>query len=251
MYKCEICGRENFKKIRYGGYTLCSKHMHQIQKYGKFLDNIPRTNNDLNDYIIEGNIVKFNLYNQRNEKNGEFIIDFDDIEKVKYHKWRTSHQHVITGLPKKGTQKDLSWIILDLTQEQIQKNNIVVDHINCDSFDNRKENLRICKQGENVLNKSFMSNNTQGFIGVSFKKDRNTYDPEIRLEHKRCHLGATKSKEEAVYARYYAEKIVFKEFANQEEQKRKYDFTKNLSQETKKKIQQKVEEKLKTKNLWQ
>ena len=53
QYKCEICGRETFKKIRLNGYTLCSKHMHQLHKYGKFLDNSPRTNYDKNDYIIK------------------------------------------------------------------------------------------------------------------------------------------------------------------------------------------------------
>ena len=68
MYNCEICGRESFKKIRYGGYTLCSKHMHQLHKHGKFLDNNPRTNNDLNDYEIKGDGVYFNLYNQKNNK---------------------------------------------------------------------------------------------------------------------------------------------------------------------------------------
>ena len=54
MYKCDICGREIFKKIRMKGYTLCSKHMHQILKYGHPLDNNPRTVNDLNDYDICG-----------------------------------------------------------------------------------------------------------------------------------------------------------------------------------------------------
>ena len=107
MYNCEICGREIFKKNRIGGYTVCSKHMHQYYKYGKFLDNNPRTNNDKNDYKIDGDIAIFNLYNQKNEKISEFIIDKEDIEKVKYHKWRISHKHVITGLPSKGTQKDL------------------------------------------------------------------------------------------------------------------------------------------------
>ena len=38
MYKCDFCGRESFKKIRYGGHTVCSKHMHQLHKYGKVLD---------------------------------------------------------------------------------------------------------------------------------------------------------------------------------------------------------------------
>lgn len=247
MYKCEICGREVNKKIRLGGYTLCSKHMHQLFKYGYFLDNIQRTNSDLNDYVVLDGIAYFNLYNQRNEKIAEFMIDACDIEKVKYRKWRVSINHVVTGLPARGEQVDLSYIILDIPPEDSRT---VVDHINCNPFDNRRCNLRICTQGKNVINRSFMSSNTSGFIGVSYSNHRNRYDPEIRFELTRCHLGYTKTLEEAVYKRYIAEQLLFKEFANQEEQKKKYEFTKNLPQELKDELYNTVIEKLKAKNLW-
>lgn len=252
MYKCDICGRELKKKISLYGYCLCSKHMHQLLKYGKFLDNIQRTNSDLNDYTInyDTNTVTFNLYNQKNVKNGEFIIDFDDIEKVKYHKWRISHDHVVTGLPSKGTQKDLSWIIIGITREQIDSG-YVVDHTNCNAFDNRKCNLRICTQGQNVLNKSYMKRNTSNFIGVRYDKYHDRYDSEIRLQEKRCHLGYEKELKNAVYKRYYAEKLLFKEFANKEEQVRKYEYTLDLPQAKKQELRTIVEEKLKSKGLWQ
>ena len=247
MYECEICGRKVNKKIRMGGYTLCYKHMHQLHKYGKFLDNIPRTNSDLNDYVVSDGIAYFNLYNQKNEKIATFIIDVCDIQKVKYHKWRLSHGHVVTGLPSKGQQRDLSHIVLDIPKDDY----VVVDHINGDPLDNTRGNLRICSQGENVLNKRFMSNNTSGFIGVSYKKDRDRYDPEIRFGYTRCHLGMTKTIEEAVYKRYIAEQLLFGEYANCEEQKRKFEFTKNLPQELKDTLYNVVIEKLKNKNLWQ
>ena len=247
MYECEICGRKVNKKIRMGGYTLCYKHMHQLHKYGKFLDNIPRTNSDLNDYVVSDGVAYFNLYNQKNEKIATFIIDVCDIQKVKYHKWRLSHGHVVTGLPSKGQQRDLSHVVLDIQKDD----SVVVDHINGDPLDNTRCNLRICSQGENVLNKRFMSNNTSGFIGVSYKKDRDRYDPEIRFGYTRCHLGMTKTIEEAVYKRYIAEQLLFGEYANYEEQKRKFEFTKNLPQELKDTLYNVVIEKLKNKNLWQ
>lgn len=246
---CSICGRETNRTYNLYGYkSICVKHMHQVLKYGAPLDNNPRTNNDLNDYVIKGDIVTFNLYNQKNEKIDEFIIDFDDIEKVKYHKWRKSHNHVVTGLPAKGNQQDLSHIILEIT---VKDSKIVVDHINGNPMDNRKQNLRICSQSENTLNKSFMSNNTSGFIGVSYRKDRDKYDPEIRKGSIRCHLGYTVNKIDAVYKRLYAEKILFQEFANINEIKKKEEYTKNLSQEKKKELEQIVIEKLKKKKLWQ
>ena len=247
MYECEICGRKVNKKIRMCGYTLCYKHMHQLHKYGKFLDNISRTNSDLNDYVVSDGVAYFNLYNQKNEKIATFIIDVCDIQKVKYHKWRLSHGHVVTGLPSKGQQRDLSHVVLDIQKDD----SVVVDHINGDPLDNTRGNLRICSQGENVLNKRFMSNNTTGFIGVSYKKDRDRYDPEIRFGYTRCHLGMTKTIEEAVYKRYIAEQLLFGEYANCEEQKRKFEFTKNLPQELKDTLYNVVIEKLKNKNLWQ
>lgn len=250
MYNCEICGRTTNKKIRLGGYTLCSKHMHQLHSHGKFLDNCPRTRNDLNDYRTEQEITYGGLYDgMTSEQIDEFIIDTEDLPKVKYHKWRFCHGHIVTGLPARHTQRELSWVILGL-DNRVEKN-IVVDHINCNPKDNRKQNLRICKQSENVQNKSFMSNNTSNFIGVSYRKDRNRYDPEIRKNSIRCHLGYTKTLEEAVYKRYYAEQLVFGEFANQSEQNKKQKFTENLPTNIKKQLQDIVKEKLQAKNLWQ
>lgn len=230
-----------------GGYTLCSKHMHQLHKYGKFLDNIQRTNSDLNDYKIKGDLVYFNLYNQKNEKIGQFFIDLDDIEKVKYKKWRLSHSHVVTGQPAKGEQRDLAHIVLSI---DVRNTKIVVDHKDGNPLNNTKANLRICTQSENTLNKSFIGNNTSGFIGVSYRKDRGTYDPDIRKGYTRCHLGNTKSFEDAVYKRYYAEQLLFGEYANQAEQNKKYEFTKNLPEDKKAELRSIVEQKLKAKNLW-
>lgn len=249
MKKCDICGRETNRTYRMYGYTLCSKHMHQLYNHGKFLDSNPRTNCDLNDYYILGEEAHFNIYNQKNEKVGEFIVDKDDIEKVKYKKWRYSHGHVVTGLPAKGTQKDLSHVVLGFNPKD--NPGIVVDHINGNANDNRKCNLRICTQGNNVLNKSFTSNNTSGFIGVSYRKDRDRFDPEIRKDETRCHLGYTKTLEDAVYKRYVAEQLIFGEYANEIEQAKKYEFTKNLPQSKKDELYNITIKKLKNKNLWQ
>lgn len=249
MYYCEQCGREIKKKIRYGGYTLCSKHMHQLHKYGKFLDNIQRTANDLNDYVIVEDTAIFNLYNQKNIKVGEFVIDKEDLEKIKYKKWRISHNHVVTGQPYNMDNsskkcRDITHILLNISPDDDEKT--VIDYKDGNGFNNKKENLRICSQGENTKNKSFTSNNTSGFIGVSYRKDRNVWCPEIRNEYKRWHLGQWKIKKEAVYARLVAEKFLFKEFANEKEATKKEKFTESLSSSKKQEIESYVLNKLKT-----
>lgn len=231
---------------------MCSKHMHQFHKYGKFLDNNPRTNTDLNDYYQDEknpDSTYFNLYNQKNENIGRFIIDSEDVPKIKYKKWRLSHSHIVTGLPARGTQRDVAHVVLDFDPKEDRY--IVVDHINGNTFDNRKVNLRICTQEENCCNKKLASNNTSGFGGISYRKDKNRFDPEIRLQYQRCHLGYCKTLEEAVYKRYIAEQLVFQNCAREEEQERERIFTQNLPQEKKEELEKIVKQKLKAKNLWQ
>lgn len=92
--------------------------MHQLQNHGKFLDNIQRTTSDLNDYVVKDGIAYFELYNQRNEKIATFIVDICDIQKIKYHKWRLTHNHVVTGEAAKGQQRELSHIILDIPKKK-------------------------------------------------------------------------------------------------------------------------------------
>lgn len=217
MYQCEVCKRESFKKIRYGGYTLCSKHMHQLQKYHKFLDSNPRTQNDLNEYRVDKKegIAIFDLYDKRQDKIGEFIIDLEDIEKVKYHKWRLSYGQVVTGNHTNKTPTlYLTHLIMGIKETDY---NNKIDHKDGDTLNNRKSNLRKCTQGENTLNKHKVSNNTSGIIGVYLNKRKNrraNYSVEIRYQNKRYHLGDYIELEEAAYARYIAQNELFKEFSN-------------------------------------
>lgn len=210
-YVCEICGREIFKKNRIGGYTVCSKHMHQWFKNKRFLDNNPRTAKDLNEYRFrEDGAVEFDCYNQRNEVVCKFIIDREDFEKVRYHKWRSdTNNRIITGnCTNTKPRKELSWLVMNMPDES----DLVVDHINGDTFDNRKSNLRICTQSENALNKHSMCTNTSSRIGVSWDKTRRRWAPEIGVAHQRWHLGRYKEFIEAVYVRDYAETLLFGEF---------------------------------------
>lgn len=216
MYHCEICNRETFKKIRYGGYTLCSKHMHQLQKYKRFLDSNPRSQNDLNEFRIdkEKEIAIFDLYDKRQNKVNEFVIDLEDLEKVRYHKWRLSYGNIVTG---NNTNKTptvyLTHLLLNEDRTDYEHK---IDHRDGNTLNNRKSNLRICTQGENTLNKHFMAKNKTGIIGVHEDKRRNNYAVEIRYQKQRYHLGNYRDLVEAAYARFIAQNELFKEFSNNE-----------------------------------
>ena len=245
MYKCDICGRECKKKISLQGYTLCSKHIHQLLKYGNFQDNNPRTTKDLNEYRICGDTVVFDVYDQKLNKNGEFVIDLEDLDKVKRYRWRKSYGRIVTGNNSKTRPTlYLTHLLLDINSTDYHNK---IDHIDGDPSNNRKSNLRVCTQGQNVLNKSFMSNNTSGIIGVSrdHRKNRKTnWCAEIRLNKKRWHIGAYKTIEEAAYARYIAEKILFKEFRNTNKDKEKLEMFENIPLKRRNEIEEYVTNKV-------
>jgi len=76
----------------------------------------------------------------------------------------------------------------------------VVDHKNGNGLDNRRENLRVCTQAENLRNRKINVNNTSGFKGVSFDPGTRNSKPwrsRIVADGKRINLGRFSSPEEA------------------------------------------------------
>lgn len=249
MYHCDICNREIKKKIRLGGYTLCSKHMHQLHKYGKFLDNIQRTNSDLNDYKIDyrHKTVTFNMYNQKNLFTASFIADLEDIEKLKYHKWRLgTFGYAITGLPARGTQRNASHVVLGIDS---RKTDLVVDHINGNTLDNRKCNLRVITQQRNLLNRRQTESFNAPAKGIYWDKSRSRWASEITFNGFKIHFKRQRKIGVAAFQRYAAEKILFKEFSRNEEVEKLKILSNGLTDSEKLKISLYVIRKLHNYNL--
>lgn len=85
-----------------------------------------------------------------------------------------------------------------------------VDHINHNTLDNRKCNLKICTQLENANNKGFYKNNKSGIKGVYYLKDYGYWIAELKYnkvcyKSKRC-----KTKEEAMVERRILEERILK-----------------------------------------
>lgn len=91
--------------------------------------------------------------------------------------------------------------------------NNIVDHINNNSLDNRKQNLRIVTSQQNNMNVSSAKNSTSQYIGVSKNKWARTVS-RITINRKCLHLGSFNTEEEAARARDEATKELFGEFGN-------------------------------------
>ena len=90
---------------------------------------------------------------------------------------------------------------------------MVIDHIDGNECNNRRNNLRICSIRENICNSRIHKNNTSGFKGVCWHARAKKWSASITVNRKKIHLGLFVEKEEAhaAYVRYA--KKYFGEFA--------------------------------------
>ncbi len=66
----------------------------------------------------------------------------------------------------------------------------VVDHLDRNTLDNRRANLRVCTQSHNIGNaRADRRNNKTGFKGVSWRPDKGKYAAQIKVARKTKHLG--------------------------------------------------------------
>lgn len=207
--KCNQCGKTipqtNQHSINYHGTPMivCGKHYSQYVKYGKFLDESPKSCYDVNEYEITEEGVWIYCFNRKYEPSGKFLIDKEDLELVLSKRWRFWKGNYFTG----NQKPILIWVWLMQPKE-----GQVVDHINGNVADNRRSNLRVTTQQKNLLNKAILSNNKSGIAGVSWDKERNKWVSEIRMDNVKCYLGRYEKFEDAVFVRYVAETKLFKEF---------------------------------------
>ena len=147
----------------------------QYRRYGKVLN---RTKFDPNEIILESDMAKIVLYNKNGDKIAEALIDTEDIGKISSDKWCIDKNNYV----KNSKQEYLHRVILGAPKD------MCVDHINGNTLDNRKNNLRICTNRENTSNRTKLgTNNTSGILGVRFD-DRATgnvkeFCPNAKIIH--------------------------------------------------------------------
>ena len=149
-------------------------------------------------------------------KKGEaFKVDIEDEQFLIDHSWyidrpRENYSSVASCYKSDGKTKKytLSRLIMRAPK------GMVVDHINGDSLDNRRKNLRVCTNQQNLRNRrGAMKNNTLGILGVQKVKNRNLYLSVLYINGEKVHNKTHKTIEEAVKERIKAEKKYFGKFA--------------------------------------
>lgn len=198
LCKCD-CG--NYKNIlghslKSGKTTSCG-----CKRRGKYSEQMSQNNiYDIDNFeygvlYIKDKIIKF---------------DIEDYELIKDYSWsvrKTQKGYYFVRGSNNGHTVMLSRLIMNCEK------GLQVDHINHDSFDNRKSNLRIVTVSQNNMNKDVRADNTSGYTGVGLLKTSGKYTAHIKINQKRIHLGTFSCIEEAVAARLNAEEKYFKEYS--------------------------------------
>lgn len=151
-----------------------------------------RTN--INEYVQKDEYCELRITNKISKRYTTTLISNEDIGKVKLGQWGACYDKTINGYYIRGT----------IGEQKIQLHRYItncpkdlqVDHINRNTLDNRRENLRTCTSKENNQNRVYTRNKV-GEIGVCYNKRLKKYCLVIKERH----IGVYKTIEEAKQAK--------------------------------------------------
>lgn len=154
-----------------------------------------------NNFEIRGDVVAIFL-NRRDGNVFETLIDTEDMDKVDSFKGRFYAQNpyrnmfYACGNYKKSLIK-LHRLIMDFPKD------LVIDHINHDTLDNRKANLRIVTQGENLKNRNPLNrgNKASNIPNVCWHKSSGKWQVRLMVNGKRkfiCNSDTVEDAEKAL-----------------------------------------------------
>ena len=161
----------------------------------------------MNEIIIKNQYVEI-LLNELGTHRA--IVSVCDLEMISKYRWCLS-EHGYCYAKVDGKQIYMHRLIMNAKQDEI------IDHITRNKLDNRRSNLRSCTKSQNSINKKLPCNNKSGYVGVSYRNDRNRWIANIKVNKKTIRLGSYNSKEEAISARKEAEMKYFGEFVPRNE----------------------------------
>jgi len=195
--KCK-CGNDNFITTTSRLTSNNTKSCGCLKKESS--PNNGKKTKKYNDYEVQEDYVI--MYTSKGEP---FYVDLEDFWKVKDICWHKDKNGYIVD--KHSTL--IHRVIMDSPK------GMDIDHIHGEQSrnDNRKENLRVVTHQQNMMNCKTQTNNTSGYTGVSFKKERKLWVATLCHKGKHYYLGASKNKEEAIKMRKEAENKYQGEFS--------------------------------------
>lgn len=206
LCKCD-CGNPKLSSVT--GYCLENGHTQScgclaseaIAKRNK------RVSTKYNKADVSDDVVK--IYG---EDGSFFIVDREDYDYVKNWFWRKDQKgYWITNSKKEDVEiynkKMLRVHQLIAARKYGEYNTKILfpDHLSRDKSDNRRCNLILKSNMDNMKNRSISKANTSGKTGVCFAKSKGLWTAFITINYETIYLGDYQQYEDAVKARLKAE----------------------------------------------
>jgi hypothetical protein len=133
---------------------------------------------------------------------GKFtIVDPLDFYRLQHFKWWLHSNGSNLYAARTEVTEDLKSKIIFMQRDIMQPpDHLEVDHRNCNSLDNRRDNLRNVTHAENMRNRRKRKNTSSRYIGVWFDKKRNKWTAQIRYNGRKIWLGRFDSEIDAAKA---------------------------------------------------
>jgi hypothetical protein len=140
------------------------------------------------------------------------LLDVEDAHLLAGRSWFLKGAGYVAGQGGRQTRQVLLHRLIMDPPSTLQ-----VDHRNGDKLDNRRSNLRICTNAQNIQNMHARRGTTSQFKGVSWFKRAGLWQVQIRAHPRQLHLGYFKC--ELCAARAYRDVALrlHGEFANVDE----------------------------------
>lgn len=135
------------------------------------------------------------------------LIDSEDYERVSEFRWTTGVYNYAANYNVRRGRIILHRLVMNTPH------GLSTDHINGNTLDNRKQNLRICTHAQNTYNRGKANKATSIYKGVSFSTGHQRYVAVIKINRKSIHIGNFVSEDDAATAYNFMAERLHGEFA--------------------------------------
>lgn len=190
------CSTPFMQSISHVSLDVTNRHAHnkrQIKQVTRCMKKIPLTGN---------------------QANGRFVlVDDEDYETLNHWKWRYHFGYAARGQyshMERGRTRNKT--VRMHRQIMAAPKGVLVDHVNGDTLDNRRVNLRLATRADNNRNVGIRRDNSTGYKGVIAYR-WGSFGAYIRADGVRRHLGSFPTARDAAIAYNEAAIELFGEFA--------------------------------------
>lgn len=129
---------------------------------------------------------------------GKFaLVDDKDFVRINQFKWCCNGSYAMRKEPIGHRTYKTIWMHREISNPP---EHLEVDHINRNTLDNRKKNLRHVTHKQNMQNQGLRKNNSTGIKGISYNKTFQKYVVQIQLNGKQTYLGVYEFLDSAITA---------------------------------------------------